>query len=37
MPVVLVSFWCNTEGIDEILDYDFLDTDMDNLKRGMER
>ena len=32
MTVGLAGFWCHTEDIDEILDYDFLDTDMDNLK-----
>ena len=37
VPVDLPWFWYNTEGIDEILDDDFLDTDMDNSKWVMER
>ena len=32
MPVGLAWFWCHAENIDEILDYDFWDTDVDNLK-----
>ena len=32
MQVGLASFWCHAEDIDEILDYYFVDTDVDNLK-----
>ena len=32
MPVGLAGFWCYAEDVDEILDYDFLDTAVDNLK-----
>ena len=32
VPVGLAWFWCHAEDVDEILDNDFLDTDVDNLK-----
>ena len=32
VPVGLAWFWCHAEDVDEILDYDFLDTDVDNFK-----
>ena len=31
MPVGLASFWCYAEDVDEVLDYDFLGTEVDNL------